>query len=113
MNRNYNENRNYRRTYEKAYQILQNTKHMREMAKSDRRNIRKDDEFERDLRNSDNLFHEIETETVSWRPDSRRRGGDLPQTLNRFESALHHSMRDYGVSSSWHRQHAGRPGNRR
>ena len=113
IHRNYNNNTGYQKSYRKAYQLLQDSKNIRELAKGNRRFIRKDDELEQDLRNSDRLFHELEREVAGWRPDSRRRSGSLPSDLDRYEEALHHMMRDYGVASRYERRHADRPRVRR
>lgn len=113
MHRNYDNNPGYKRAYGKAYEILQNAKRIRTVAHSDRRYIRKDDTIERELYESDRIFHDLEGDVADWRPDSRRRGGDLRDDLNQYERTLHHMMSDYGIRTKFNRQQAGRPGNRR
>jgi hypothetical protein len=107
MKDNYEQNRGFNKAYEKAYQILQNTKHIRELAKARRRwKNRAEDEIERDLASSDRLFHDLESDVANWRSNGRRtqRGGELRAEMNSFEYSLHDLMEDYGVKTKYDRR---------
>lgn len=117
MYRHYQHNHDFRETYREMYQVLQDAKHIHDLAHEDAHHNwggqGHEDHIARDLHDMDRLFHHIEDDVEHW--DAGRGGydpyhhrdhyfrghygGDLHAKLHRFETTLHHLMRDYGVRS--------------
>ena len=104
MYRNYRTNPGFQITYSEAYEMLQQTKHIYMLVWENEYHLRsrgQEDHIAADLAQIDALFHHIEDDIATWRPDyfHPHHGGNLHRLVEEMEQTLHHLMEDYGVTS--------------
>lgn len=103
LNRSYQNNRGYREVYRDAYALITDARHIQQLIREGAlRNSRSSvDHIERDLRDTDRLFHNVERDVRAWVPDRRAPGRQDRDTLARlmadFDRTLNLLMTDYGV----------------
>lgn len=95
----YHDHPRYGEIYGEMYKILQDAKHVHELAHSADVHSGAVDHIANDLHNIDKLFHHVQEAARPWMAGSAHHGSGLAAKMGYFEETLHHMMKDYGVKS--------------
>jgi hypothetical protein len=103
---NYQHNRNFRRTYREAYELLDAVKHLH-----GNEHHRDRDAIRRSARRIDSLFHDVQGDVRTWSRVQNRQVGrhGIGSKLDEMESLIHHLMFDVGVTPDHDRDEAAPP----
>ena len=100
MHDNYQHERSFRETYREMYNLLQDARHIHDLAHDDAHHgTDNEDHIAEDLHDMDQLFHHVEEDIRHWSSRNRYHSHDLAYRMERLETTLHHLMKDYGVRS--------------